>query len=168
MENYKSLAPQWRPTTLQLTKFHWPSIDWIPFPDLRDKVIENADKLNLTDVILFTMQCYCMEVEAVESSPRSELQMTLEGSGHPYIQDQGRYYRLVEYLDHLRAREAAEIAGQGHHQQMQMLKGIEAKFVFALRSPDSFFKLEPAFFERFPLLYCDQALVKGRYASIFG
>lgn len=160
VENYQALQPQFRPTALQLTKFHWPIIDWNPFPSLRDKMIEHANEINLNEVILSSMQSFCMEVECIETSPRP-----------PPVQSgatgQHRYYRLEEYLNYISEQDRSSHTDLVGQQPLQISKSIEAKFILTLRSMDACYKLEPSFFERFPMLYCEEAAVKGTYASIY-
>jgi hypothetical protein len=44
---YENIHPQFRPTPLQLTVKHHPAIDWLPWPQLRNKAIELQDEIDI-------------------------------------------------------------------------------------------------------------------------
>jgi hypothetical protein len=67
----------------------------------------------------------------------------------------------------IREQDKSSGAGLVGQHRLEMSKGVEAKFILSLRGEEAHFKLEPAFFERFPMLYCEEATARGDYASIF-
>jgi hypothetical protein len=171
IENYFAVQPRFRPTKLQLSKFHWPIIDWNPFPTVRDRMIEHAHEIDLNEVILTSMRSYCLEVE-VDTSEDTTLSAHAESSLQPgasqsqNAQGQWRYYRLQDYINYVSERDRSAPPSP-ERPRKHMSKTLEAKFVLSLNSVDTFYKLESSFFERFPMLYCEEAVARGTYTPIY-
>ncbi|KAK5509065.1 hypothetical protein LTR07_010576 [Exophiala xenobiotica] len=53
---YQSMHPVYRPTVTQLSIPHSPIIDWLPWPDLRDKLITSKDHINVDLVCKLAIQ----------------------------------------------------------------------------------------------------------------
>ncbi|MCJ1303133.1 hypothetical protein MMC08_005940 [Hypocenomyce scalaris] len=64
--NYHSLPLCYRPSEVQLTTLHWPIIDWLPYPGLRDKLILGADSLDLETVCEELWKYFCIEHDGCE------------------------------------------------------------------------------------------------------
>ena len=148
IENYWAIPPTFRPTQLQLSRFHWPMIDWIPNAALRDKLMLHAHEVDLTAAWEYIMDCWCLE---------SKVEVPVE-NGHQEIPV---YYRLSEYLEY-RSQKASNATSM----PSEISKFVEAEFVLALRRQEGSFKLEQSYFDRFPMLFAEDALVKGEYRPI--
>lgn len=170
-ENYLAVQPQFRPTKLQLSKFHWPIIDWHPFPTVRDRMIEHAHEIDLSEVILTSMRHYCLEVEVDTNENTTEPAPANSGfqpetSTNHLAQGQWRYYRLQEYIAYVSERDRSAPPSP-ERPRKHMSKTLEAKFVLSLNSVETSYKLEASFFERFPMLYCEEAVARGTYTPIY-
>ena len=53
---YKAMHPAYRPTSAQLSISHSPVIDWLPWPDLRDKIIAYQDQTDVDLVCKIAIQ----------------------------------------------------------------------------------------------------------------
>lgn len=170
-ENYMAVQPQFRPTKLQMTQFHWPIVDWFPFPNVRDRMIEHAGEFDLTDVLLASMNAHCMEVDVSEPYWDPAQYQGVEGrspiNGEGMKEHHIKYYRLKDYIDHIENRENYSRRTSSLPEPPQISKALEAKFILALSSPDTWFKMDPIFFERYPVLYCKDAVARGTYASLY-
>lgn len=147
-ENYWAIPPTFRPTQLQLSRYHWPMIDWIPNPALRDKFMLHAHEVDLTAAWEYIMDSWCLE---------SKIEVPVE-NGHREIPV---YYRLSEYLEHRSQKSTSSTSMSG-----EISKFVEAEFVLALRRQEGVFKLEHSYFDRFPMLYEEEIVVKGEYRPI--
>ncbi|EXJ69273.1 uncharacterized protein A1O5_07309 [Cladophialophora psammophila CBS 110553] len=148
VEHYCAIQPEFQPTQLQLTRHHWPMVDWIPFPGLRDKIILHAHEIDLTAVVEGTLDSWCLESK--EEVPFEDGQREIQV-----------YYRLSEYIDYRRQQSSIPTSLLG-----RMSKSVETEFVLALRQPNQIFKLEQSYFDRFPMLFTEETLVKGQYRPI--
>ncbi|OAL35275.1 putative phosphoketolase [Fonsecaea nubica] len=167
-ENYEKLAPPWRPTETQLTTFHWPAIDWLPFPGLRDNMIRHANEYDLTQFLEESMDRYCLEVRldvgAEKNVPGIHTQEDVTTGLSTEVEETYVYYRLSEFLSYLSGKDDTEQeSGPG---KITLPPGLETKFLLALQGVETPFKLEPGLFEQFPFLFCDQAVVKGSYLPL--
>lgn len=70
-ENYYKLPMCMRPTDLQLSRPHWPIIDWMTFPRMRDAVLRNVELYDLTELCADMNCSYCfeMDLEEIPSKP---------------------------------------------------------------------------------------------------
>lgn len=176
IENYLAIQPGFRPTQLQMTKFHWPMVDWFPFPGIRDKMILHADEINLTDVLLASMQSFCLESQLDESEnhqsspfggtdPYLSRGLSREnGDSHLFHNSENKrlvYYRLTEWIEYNTGQSQA-----GPNMTGGIRKSVEAEFIMALGEITQILRLEKTFFTRFPLLYCEEALVRGEYRPL--
>ncbi|OQV00253.1 hypothetical protein CLAIMM_05776 [Cladophialophora immunda] len=148
VEHYFAIQPEFQPTQLQLTRYHWPMVDWIPFPGLRDNIILHAHEIDLTAVVEGTLDCWCLESKVQDPSEDEHREIQV-------------YYRLSEYLDYRRQQSSTPASLPG-----RMSKSVETEFVLALRQSNQIFKLEQSYFDRFPMLFTEDALVKGQYWPI--
>lgn len=148
LEHYQAIQRGFQPTQLQLTTYHWPMVDWIPYPGLRDKIILHADEIDFAAVIESAMDSWCLEAKVVTP---------LHGTHRETLV----YYRLSEYLEYRRQQNADPASLSG-----SMSKSVETEFVLALRQRTQVFKLEQSYFDRFPMLFCEDALAKGQYSPI--
>lgn len=148
VEHYQAIQEEFQPTQLQLTRYHWPMVDWIPYASLRDKIILHADEIDLAAVVEGTLESWCLESKVV---------VPLHGTLHETLV----YYRLSEYLEYRRQQHADPASLSG-----TMSKSVETEFVLALRQPTQVFKLERSYFDRFPMLFCEDALAKGQYSPV--
>jgi hypothetical protein len=174
-ENYYRLPPQFRPTQLRLTHFSWPIIDWIAWPQLRDKLILHSGEYDLTLFVQATMQHYCLEMEIFEPQEYAGVD---EASQPDRRGDQPSatgfvrtrvYYRLHEYLEYLEllSSNASPKTGDDAIPRGAMSASLEAKIVSALQEDVTPFKLSPELFHQFPMLYDEHVVVAGTYRSIF-
>ncbi|KAH0835381.1 hypothetical protein FOPE_03978 [Fonsecaea pedrosoi] len=177
-ENYDRLPARFRPSQIQLTRFHWPIIDWILWPQLRDKLILQSAEYDLTDFISTIIAGYCLEAEITEET---EEDSHGHGMARPAVRSQGKlphmsqlrtrkkavYYRLQEYLEYTQQLPAETTLTEKRAQGALVSDVLEAKFLSALQADQSPFKLEPTVFERFPSLYVEDAVAHGVYRSIF-
>lgn len=188
VENYAKIQPQFQPTALQMTKFHWPMVDWVPFPRLRDKLILHAHEIDLTDVLLSTMDNYCLEsvVDYGDDDRTQSLSAAVEqdSPGRPlpgtepvdtgtafsrYNRRGGKtvYYRLNEYIDYVNSPQPSSTEPHlTSYRRGSMPKSVEAEFVLALRQVSTPFKLERRLFDRFPVLFCDEVIAQGEYRPV--
>ncbi|OAP58399.1 hypothetical protein AYL99_07489 [Fonsecaea erecta] len=164
-ENYARLPACFRPTRLQFTRFHWPVVDWIAWPDMRDKLILHAADYDLSEVILATMRSYCLE-EEVNSLPENTNGSPSQSLGYQtHIPAGGPkakvYYRVEEYVEYTKQKVLQR------HIPRTISARLEAKLILALQAEETPMKLEPAFFERFPGLSSEAAITHGTYRSIY-
>lgn len=61
MQTYYNLPPVCRPTPLQMLVPHSPTIDWLPWPELRDLAIKNEDRLNMDDLTKLAIEHTVLE-----------------------------------------------------------------------------------------------------------
>ncbi|OAG34107.1 hypothetical protein AYO21_11748 [Fonsecaea monophora] len=177
-ENYDRLPARFRPSQIQLTRFHWPIIDWILWPQLRDKLILQSAEYDLTDFISTIIAGYCLEAEITEETEEDShghgmTRTAVRGQGRLTHMSQSRtrkksvYYRLQEYLEYTQQLPAETTLTEKRTQGALVSDVLEAKFLSALQADQSPFKLEPTVFERFPSLYVEDAVAHGVYRSIF-
>jgi hypothetical protein len=153
-ENYEKLAPSWRPTETQLTTFHWPAIDWLPFPDLRDKMICHATEYDLTQFLADSMDRYCLEVRLdvgsgknVHGSQAQEDMAAGLSSQLSEVEETYIYYRLSEFLSYLSGKEDSE-QGPGAG-KIILPPGLETRFLLALQGVETPFKLKRSLFDQY-------------------
>lgn len=147
-----------------MSRFHWPALDWIPFPGIREKLILYANEIDLTDVILTTMQSYCLEVPDEDA----DTAMHSAGVDGPAVPARATsLYRLRDYIDHINLLHTSKDIATASGGRTRLSKSLEAKFVLTLGDIDAPFKLEQSFFDQFPLLFCEEAVGRGTFRSIY-
>ncbi|OQV00813.1 hypothetical protein CLAIMM_06261 [Cladophialophora immunda] len=170
LENYARLPARFRPTRLQFTRFHWPVVDWIAWPEIRDKLILHAAEYDLSEVTLATMRSYCLE-EDTNELPKSNLSPSKGFEHQTYALTGGPktkcYYRLEEYIDYTKQKVQQRDSPNCGTPRTTISARLEAKLILALQAEETPMKLEPAFFERFPGLLSENAIAQGKYRSIF-
>lgn len=62
-QNYYKLPVCYQPTDLQLSRPHWPMIDWWPFPKMRDHVLRNLELYDLTELAADMNVNFCFEMD---------------------------------------------------------------------------------------------------------
>ncbi|OQV07525.1 hypothetical protein CLAIMM_11948 [Cladophialophora immunda] len=173
VENYWKIQPGYRPTQLQMSRFHWPALDWIPFAEIRDKLIMHGNEIDLTDVILTAMQSYCLEVPDepldidMPSADLTALMLPLVPTPQASRPHTTTLYRLREYIDHLNVIRTSKGPSTASSHRARMSKSLEARFVLTLSDINAPFKLEQSFFDQFPLLFCEEAVARGTFRSIY-
>ena len=157
-------------------------VDWIPFPGVRDRLILHGQDYDLTEVIVATIQSYCLEEVLESSAPHEDICSHLPlGNCNPCTAQQHTsavgqvgqsgetyvYYRLAEYLEY---QQPDQNSPHGSMQSRAIPTGLETRFIVALEfnhDDELPSKLDPNFFVRFPRLYDPDAVARGSYRSIF-
>ena len=156
---YKSMHMAYRPTPTQLCTPHSPMIDWLPWPDLRDKIIEHQDQIDVDLVCKVAIQ----NVVAHRRMPRSrkrprERDETTEVNGSAFSNKMASFrvwdLCLLEQKAGSRLPKSTELVFRPQSASVQALVkayGLEC---------DNFHtqKLHPQFFDVFPTLFVDSAI----------
>ncbi|OAL33721.1 hypothetical protein AYO20_07059 [Fonsecaea nubica] len=72
-KHYMQLAPYYRPSRLQMTRHHWPIVDWLPFPKIRDALVLNPERYDLNKVCSELNASFCLEMEFANAYPDAQL-----------------------------------------------------------------------------------------------
>ncbi|OAL18651.1 hypothetical protein AYO22_10470 [Fonsecaea multimorphosa] len=71
-KHYMQLPLCYRPSRLQMTRHHWPIVDWLPFPKIRDALVLNPERYDLNKVCLELNTSFCLEMDFAHAYPDVE------------------------------------------------------------------------------------------------
>ncbi|KAL2864114.1 DUF3425 domain-containing protein [Aspergillus lucknowensis] len=143
--SYDKLHPAYRPTPLQLTVPHSPLIDWLPWPDLRDRIIEVQDQIDVETVCKTAIQ---------NVMAHRHLAPTHEGEVYP---PSFRVWDL--YL--LEKQSGLGLTNNQLSYKPRSPAVLEIENRYNLEYDDfTTQKLHPAFFEKYPFLACERIKTK--------
>lgn len=140
-ESYEKLHPSYRPTVLQLTTPHSPLIDWLPWPDLRDRIIQFQDQLDVEAVCKTAIQ-NTMAHRQLPGSNREHCNLPSFRIWDLYMVEKQSGLALTNNQLSYNPRSPTVIA-------MQRTYGL-------IYDDLATQKLHPAFFERYPILACER------------
>lgn len=145
---FNAIHPQYRPTALQLRSRYPRTIDWIPFSSIRDRLI----RLHAGNPLIDQIVCDAVSSYVVETC-MSDLIM-----GAPATKAYIRVLDLVTNIDDVLSSSRYDSAACLPAPDVSTLFSSQAcsKAIFDLLSVDcgvSNYKVDPAFFERYPELY---------------
>jgi hypothetical protein len=160
---------------------HWPIIDWLPYPSLRDKLILHSNSYDLPKVSNELWKHFALEAEEEDDDNGDEevevedfgVRMDLDLVGGHMDQFGSRrhscrpkrkvFYRLREYLEFLRQKPSVQLA------ERTMRQHLAARFLLALQETgdERPLKIDPSFYKIFPSLYSKEDVAQGIPQSIF-
>lgn len=155
---FNAIHPQYKPTTLQLQSVYPKVIDWIPFPSIRDRLIQlHSANPNIDQIFCDTVSSYVVETWM------SDL---IEGA--PMIKAYVRVTDLVPNIDSSTTN-SADIFSLGVNLPAPDVATLFSsseycRAVFNHLKMDhdvSNYKLDPAFFARYPELYDHDAEISA-------
>ncbi|KAL3446981.1 hypothetical protein BJX65DRAFT_308607 [Aspergillus insuetus] len=143
--SYEKLHPAYRPTPLQLTVPHSPLIDWLPWPDLRDRIIELQDQLDVEAVCRSAIESVVAHRQ-VPSSKEAEATLPTFRVWDLHLLEKKSGVGLTNNQLTYKPRAASVLAMEK-----------EYNLVY-----DDFLtqRLHPAFFEKCPLITCERLKTK--------
>ncbi|KIX93850.1 uncharacterized protein Z520_10475 [Fonsecaea multimorphosa CBS 102226] len=162
LESYRRLPPYYRPTEVQLCIPHSPFIDWLPWPDLREQLILLQPSTQIdSDVVVRTAIQNAVSQRCVPSTPAGKGDIPAN-RGAPVAASTS--FRLWELC--LLEKQGRQVSTQGTSAKLyrQKLSPSIASLckVYGLRLTDiPGTQLDPAFFDMYPSLRCDN--VRSRF-----
>ncbi|KAF2091660.1 hypothetical protein K490DRAFT_61092 [Saccharata proteae CBS 121410] len=132
---YDRIHPAYRPTHMQLCVPHHPAIDWLPWPQLRDKAIENQDSLDIDLLNMHALQ------HTVIHGGSGTLPRNSQSSG-PIA------FRVWDVYQLQKARSDAEPSASGYQMNIDLSQVKQMAFAEV-----SNLRLDKAFFQIFPQLW---------------
>lgn len=156
---YHSMHAAYKPTMIQLTVPHSPIIDWLPWPDLRDKLIMNQDQINIDLVCKTAIQNVVAHRRAVPQ-PRPQKRMRRDGEGNscPVPMTSSRVWDLC-VLEETAGRKPQGGTALTYRPKSAPVRALEK--AYALEYDDfQTQKLHPDFFAMYPGLF-SQSLVSN-------
>ena len=183
-ENFYKVPLSLRPNEIQLTRPHWPIVDWIPHPSIRHKLILHAEEYDLSEVASELTSSYCYQVEEVdgqfvelsytsgqEQLDRVEGRNSIDGharalgpaGGSSTMRSQSApiFFQLQEFVNFMQE------PGNAARPLPSLSEDLITRMQLACREVDTPFKIDPEFFKKFPGLYNEYDVAQGVLRSIF-
>ncbi|OQV00805.1 hypothetical protein CLAIMM_06255 [Cladophialophora immunda] len=196
-KHYMQLPPCFRPTRLQMTRHHWPIVDWLPFTKIRDALILNPEGYDLNKVCLELNASFCFEMEFANAYPDAEQgddgttptslgpvsrERSTAGSGRStgsptniFSDSHLRRKRPRDHVVYVLLQEyvdhrtgADSLTTTGQGHHRRVNENVLTHLLLAFRQLENPFKLHSKFFDQFPGLPRDLYMVRGEQVSIFG
>lgn len=154
---YHSMHAAYRPTMIQLTVPHSPIIDWLPWPDLRDKLIMNPDQIDIDLVCKTAIHNVVAHRRAIpQPRPQKRMRRDSEGSSCPVPKTSFRVWDLC-VLEETAGRKPQGGIALTCRPRSAPVRALEK--AYALEYDDfQTQKLHPDFFVMYPGLF-SQSLV---------
>jgi len=177
--SYANLPPAYRPTQLQLMVPHSPIIDWLPWPDLRDLVIQHQDEIDIDALCRYAIlnmvahrkkpaqqhlvspskqgRRWTASDEADHVHIRGELTATAHKQGHTSFRIWDLALLESSKPGHLTSSTGVSVLQAKPQPRSPKMKALQR--AYDLEYNDfSTMKIEHRFFERYPFLY-DRSLM---------
>lgn len=184
--SYTCLPPAYRPTQLQLMVPHSPIIDWLPWPDLRDLVIQYQDQIDIDAMCRYAiLSMVAHRTKAVKSlAPSSNQDQAGTSTNIAIVPGQEETEATTNFQRHVSFRiwdlallessndgppELTDINSFRVKPQPRSWRMKALQRAFNLEYDDfSTMKIEDRFFERYPLLYQKDLMSDYKVHSLSG
>ncbi|KPI38654.1 uncharacterized protein AB675_4138 [Cyphellophora attinorum] len=159
---YRQLPPAYRPTRLQLLIPHARQIDWLPWPDVRDLAIRYQDELDIDAVFrMAILNVVAHRKDITSSRPMQLADETSSGGLQTSSAAQNSISFRVWDLICLEKANGTEPLADSRLERRAVVRSPSVKAVLSAYELecDRFEtqKLDDAFFEAFPCLFCESA-----------
>ncbi|OAP58393.1 hypothetical protein AYL99_07483 [Fonsecaea erecta] len=194
-KHYMQLTPCYRPSRVQMTRHHWPIVDWLPFPKIRDILVLHPERYDLNKVCLELNASFCLEMEFANAYPDAEQgdSGTAPSSFGPITrvcetvgsggstrsptniftnahQGRNRPRNDVVYVllqEYVNHRTGADsLTTMGQSHHRRVNENILTHLLLAFRQLENPFKLHSKFFDQFPDLPRDLYMVRGEQEAL--
>jgi hypothetical protein len=157
---YRQLPPAYRPTRMQLVIPHARQIDWLPWPDVRDLAIRYQDELDIDAVFRMAILNVVAHRKDIASSPTQPADPASSGGTHTVTAQSSVSFRVWDLIC-LEKANGTEPLADSRLERRAVVRSPSVKAVLSAYELecDRFEtqKLDDAFFEAFPCLFCESA-----------
>lgn len=154
---YRSMHPAYRPTVLQLSVPHSPIIDWLPWPDLRDKIITSQEQIDVDLVCKTAIQNLLAHRRAVtQTRPQKRVRRDREGNSCPTQKMSFRVWDLC-ILEETAGRKPKGNTTLTYRPKSAPVRALEKAYALEYNDFQTQ-KLHPDFFTMFPNLFSQSAI----------
>jgi hypothetical protein len=149
---YHSMHASYKPTVIQLSVPHSPIIDWLPWPDLRDKIITSQEQIDVDLVCKTAIQNVVAHRRAVfQTRPRKRMRRDGEGNSCPAPKMSFRVWDLC-VLEETAGRKPQESTALTYRPKSAPVRALEKAYALEYNDFQTQ-KLHPDFFTKFPNLF---------------
>lgn len=154
---YQSMHPAYKPTAVQLSIPHSPVVDWLPWPDLRDKIILSQDQIDVDLVCKTAIQHVVAHRRATpQVRPQKRVRRDIAGNSRSAPKTSFRVWDLcaLEEADGQKPQQGTSLT---YRPKSASVRALEK--AYALECADfETQRLHPDFFATFPTLYCESVV----------
>lgn len=154
---YHSMHAAYRPTPIQLSVPHSPIIDWLPWPDLRDKIITSQERIDVDLVCKTAIQNLVAHRRAVfQARPQKRIRRDGEGNSCPAPKTSFRVWDLC-ILEETAGRKPQESSALTYRPKSAPVRALEKAYALEYNDFQTQ-KLHPDFFTAFPSLFSQSTI----------
>ncbi|KEF51843.1 uncharacterized protein A1O9_12181 [Exophiala aquamarina CBS 119918] len=154
---YRSMHPAYKPTVLQLAVPHSPIIDWLPWPDLRDKLIASQEQIDVDLVCKTAIQNVVAHRRAIpQTRPQKRVRRDTEGNSRPAQKMSFRVWDLC-ILEETAGRKPKGNTALTYRPKSAPVRALEKAYALEYNDFQTQ-KLHPDFFTMFPKLFSQSVI----------
>lgn len=174
------MPPAFRPTRLQLIVPHSPVIDWLPWPDLRDLLIQVQEQVDIDTVCRYAILCMVAHRKKAGFMSTRDYRKTVGSIEDGYGEDRVQNFEVVDGSISFRVWDLTLLesshGSSPSSANRSLLKTRPLPQSPSMRSLQRAYnlvyddfstqKLEDRFFERYPVLYRENLMSEFKTQSI--